>query len=431
MGGRNLLNYGAALTVRGLEVLGKFGLYALAARQLGAHDSGLFFFCLTWVNVSSTAARMGLERATIRHMAAEIAIGRGRAARRAGLTGFSAASLASILAAVLTVAAAKPAALYLFHQPDLAAPLRLSALILPAQTITWATSFLLLGLNRGVTAQLVLSALPPVLSLIALLAGLDDLDRLLVAYALSFSVCGVIGMAVIAHDWPRKLIDKPPPPGAQPEPLPSLWTSARPFLVVEMTQIIVLSLPTLLLGAFARPAAVSEFSIASRLSNLVNTVVISIGMVVGPSFAEHHRRREYQLLRRKDRQARLLILVMSLPVILAMLFAPRFLLRLLGSEFGDAWPVLIVLAVGQLVNCLLPYQDNILAMIGEGVVLRRLNLMQLFTSFALGLLLIPHMGMMGAAFTTAGTLILYTLICALTVSRTLPKAELPLAAHRA
>src|SRR5580698_2086151 len=100
----NLLHYLGALASRGMEAVGKFGLYMLAARLMGGHESGLFFLCLTWVNLASTAARMGLERAMSRHIAAELAVGHGHAARRALRSGLSWILLASLAAAALTLA---------------------------------------------------------------------------------------------------------------------------------------------------------------------------------------------------------------------------------------------------------------------------------------------------------------------------------------
>ena len=63
-------SYLAGLSVRALEVVGKLALYMLAARALGAAEAGLFFICITWSGLASTAARMGFERAMTRHIAA-------------------------------------------------------------------------------------------------------------------------------------------------------------------------------------------------------------------------------------------------------------------------------------------------------------------------------------------------------------------------
>lgn len=423
LSGRAMLGYAAGLAARGMEAVGKFGLYAAAVRVLGGHDSGLFFICLSWINYASTAARMGVERAMTRHIAAELAVGRGRAARRAAGTGLGAILLASLGVTAITWAGAGVAARAVFRQPDLAHPLAMSAIVLLPQTLCWGIAFVLIGLGRGVASQMVLNALPPVLSLAALAAGARDLDRLFVAYAGSFLVCGLAGLVLLARDWRTRMADAPPPPGLEPEPLPTLWASARPFFAVEMIQNTVLSLPTFVLGAFAPPATVSEFSIATRLSNLVNTVILSISAVSASAFAEHHRRHEYGRLRRVMRQTGLLSLGLSLPVIAVMALVPALPLRLLGSADGDTPLVLTILAAGQLVNCLFPCQDTVLAMIGSGTVLRRQSLVQLAACVTLCLALIPAFGMVGAGIAAAASLAIYVVGCALAVRRVLPRTE--------
>ena len=161
---------------RGAEVIGKFGLYVLAARQMGGYESGLFFLCLTWVNLVSTAARLGLERAMSRHVAAELAIGNADAARHVVKVGLAWTALGSTVACGLTLAVAKTASVQVFHQPGLAEPLQIAAFILPAQSLAYTLGFVLIGLGRGVAGQIVQSALPPLLSLGALLAGLHHVE---------------------------------------------------------------------------------------------------------------------------------------------------------------------------------------------------------------------------------------------------------------
>ena len=421
---RNALRYFGALSARGMEVIGKFGLYLLAARMMGGHDSGLFFLCLTWVNLASTAARMGLERAMSRHIAAELAVGHGQAARRALKSGLSWILLASLAAAGLTLAVAEPASLLIYRDPGLVRPLLIAALILPPQTMAFAIGFALIGLNRGVSAQIVQSALPPLLSLAALLAGVHRLDALLTVYAGSYALCCCLGLGLIALDWRGALAERPD--GTMPvEPLPTLWTTARPFLVIELVQTTLLSLPVLVLGAFADAVAVSAFSIVSRITMMINTILVSVAMIAAPAFAQHHRRQEYARLRQVDRQTRLLALAVCLPIAAVMLLLPGTLLSFLGREYMAASTALVVLALGQIVNILLPTEDMMLAMTGHGDTLRRLNLQQLVVCCVLCAVLVPAFGLIGAAIASTVCLVQGRVSFALAVRRVLPQLAAP------
>lgn len=422
---RTLLGYFAALATRGVEVIGKFGLYFLAARLMGGHDSGLFFLCLSWVNLASTAARLGLERAISRHIAAELAVGHGRAARQALVTGVGWITLASFAAALLTFFLAGPAAQFIYHQSDLTAPLRFAALILPTQTLAFTIGFALIGMNRAVLAQIVQSALPPALSLLALMAGLHRLDTVLIVYASSYGACCCLGAAFILRDWRGLLVDRPH--GAPTEALPPLWTTARPLFVVELVQVSLLSLPVLALGAFANPVAVSAFSIVSRMTMMINTILVSIATIASPAFARYHRRREYAQLRHTANQARVLAMAVCLPIIAVMVIFPHTLLSFLGRDFAShaAVAAMIVLCAGQLVNVLLPTEDMMLTMTGHGRTLRALNLRQIAVCCVLGAVLIPPFGLMGAAILSAVVLIQGRVSFALAVRRVLPELSAP------
>lgn len=424
---RTLLGYFAALATRAVEVIGKFGLYFLAARLMGGHDSGLFFLCLSWVNLSSTAARLGLERAMSRHIAAELAVGHGRAARQALVTGVSWIVLASFIAALLTFVLAGPAAQSIYHQPDLAVPLHFAALILPTQTLAFTIGFALIGMNRAVLAQIVQSALPPALSLLALVAGLHRLDTVLIVYACSYGVCCCLGGAFILRDWHGLLVDRPQSAATPPDPLPPLWTTARPLFVVELVQVSLLSLPVLALGAFADPVAVSAFSIVSRMTMMINTILVSIATIASPAFARYHRRGEYAQLRHTANQARFLAMAVCLPIIAIMVIFPHTLLSLLGHDFAShaAVAAMIVLCAGQLVNVFLPTEDMMLTMTGHGRTLRALNLQQIAVCCLLGAVLIPLFGLIGAAVLSAVVLIQGRVSFALAVRRVLPELSAP------
>ena len=422
---RRLSRYFGAVALRGVEATGKFGLYMLAARLMGRTESGLFFLCLTWVNFCATVARMGLERAMSRHIAAELAVGRGQAARRVLLSGLGWVALASMTTAGAMFLLASPLAVLVFRQPELAHPLAIAAIILPPQTLAFAIGFALIGLNRSVTGQMVQSALPPALSLAALLVGLDSLNMVLVSYATSYAICCAIGLGFITWDWHRTMHDRAMPAAVTPEPLPTLWVTARPFLVIEIVQVALLSAPVFVLGVVAEAAAVSVFSILSRLTMLINTILLSVAMIAAPAFASHHRRREYDALRRVNRQTRVSAMLVGIPMITGMILFAHPVLSLMSSDAPGAIRALYVLAVGQIVNILLPTEDMMLSMTGHGQILRRVCLQQLLTCCVLCGALIPPFGVMGAALVSTICLIQGRVGFAVALRRVLPQLYVP------
>jgi O-antigen/teichoic acid export membrane protein len=424
--GRNIWGYAGALGSRGVEVLCKFGLYMLIALKLGAHGAGLFFLCMTWVGLLAVAARMGLDRAVARHVATGLALGQPEAARAALRQCLGWTALGGLVATAATLLVAGPAARLLFGLEDLAAPLRVASAILLPICLVFALAGGLIGLNRGVMAQLLSNALPPALPLLALLLGVDGLEALLLLQALGFAICGVLGAVALGQAWRAGLAQ--PALAASDHPSPAvegIWATARPLLVIDLLQVGLLSMPVLLLGVFASAVDVSRFSIAHRLTMLINTMLLSIAQVSAGAFARHHSRGEFAALRAVERQTRLLALLACLPVIGIMLAFPATLLGLMGDGFAVAAPALAVLTVAQLANVALPTQDMMLTMTGHGALLRRLGLWQFGLSLLLGLALVPAFGLMGAAVLSALGLVFGRISFALAVRRVLPQLSAP------
>lgn len=410
-----------SLGARALEAAAKFGLYALAARLLGGADAGRFFLALSVIHIVSTVARLGLERPLTRHVAAELAVGDVQAALRAALTGCAAVVAASVLAAFCLAAVAPWLAGTVLGHGEMVPVLMLAALTVPMQNLAYALAYVLIGLERGAAAQMVMNALAPALTLAALVMGADDLQRLMSVYAGAFGVCAALGLGLVLPDeqWRRDTIRH-----HGSTPLPSLWRGAAPLWLVEISQAALLSLPVLVLGVFASPAAVSVFSICSRLSMLVTTVVLSLGALSAPAFARHHRLGDWSALREAVATNRRTTVLFCTPLIAVMALGGERLLSLLGVPASAGLPVLLILLVGQLVFCLLPSRDLVLAMAGQGRMLRRLSLWQLAFCTALCLALVPPFGAIGAAVASATIWIGGAVALAVAARRRLPQLAL-------
>ena len=200
---------------------------------------------------------------------------------------------------------------------------------------------------------------------------------------------------------PEQSADGAPASPPETEALPSLWTTARPLLVVELTQVGLSGLPVFLLGMAADAATVGAFSIASRISMLIWVIIISIGTLAAPRYAALYRLGEMDQLRAYNRMVQRGAALVAVPAALVMLAFPDFLLGLISADFRVAAAALQILALGQMANGLFSCQDILLAMTGRGDVLRRLNLLQLAVGLLLCGVLIPAFGLPGAALSAS------------------------------
>lgn len=387
------------LATRMAEVAAKLALYMLAARMLSEEECGVLFLCLTWVLLAGTIARLGMERALSRLIPAELALRQGETARRALIKGFVAVTLLGLLVGLMTVAAAPFAAGRLFHAAAALPALRACGAVIPVLSLGVALGFVLVGFHRPVLSQILQNLLWPIFMLAGVILGLSDATSIMLLMGAAYLVAiGVALIAVIGHRAELRHDELLP---ADAEKLPSLIKTALPLYVVELVQVSIPTLPVLILGVFADPAAVSSFSIALRASMLVLVVLLSLSMVASPRFAALHRQADWVQLASVNRRTQALGAVLGGAVCLVLAAGAPVLLALIGRNFAGGAPALLVLLAGQAINALYSGQDGLLAMTGQGNALRMLNLVQVAVMIVLSFTLIPYFGAVGAAIVTA------------------------------
>lgn len=391
-----------AIAIRGIEVVAKLILYLMAARLLGALEAGLFFICLTWAHLLSTAARFGVDRAIMRHVAAELGIGNFAGALRNLRIGAAIVTPPALLAGGLTWFLAAPLASNLFDMPALGAPLAATAFLIVPQTIAFYLCSALVGFGRPIGAHFFQFAFWPVIGIAAMVAGTDSALGLISALALGMAAVLCISGILVLRQISRHRESSIQNARIQPmSKLPSLWRTARPLLMVEIIQVSIANLPVLVLATVADEAMVGAFSLAMRISMIVWMAIISLGTVAAPKFADLHRRDDKAALASLNRRVMLAGAVCGGMAALTAIIFSKQLLSLFGDEYQVARTALMILAAGQLVNAIFCCQDVLLAMSGYGRLLSRVSVMQLVSGCILMIVLVPLFQATGAAISVA------------------------------
>ena len=176
------------------------------------------------------------------------------------------------------------------------------------------------------------------------------------------------------------------------------------FVAISISQLVLSTQADLLfVGTILGKAEVGLYGAASQLATLVGFGSTAIMLIAQPMIADLYARGKIDALIKLSRQIVMLALVASIPVFVGVLLLGRLLLaRIYGPAFEPAFPVLIVLAIAQLVaavvGMLLGYlftmtshQQIATKIIGATAVL----------NIILALILTYSMGMIGTATATA------------------------------
>jgi O-antigen/teichoic acid export membrane protein len=146
---------------------------------------------------------------------------------------------------------------------------------------------------------------------------------------------------------------------------------------------------------------VAILTAAQRTAMLTSFVLIIVGMVVAPRYANMWKNNNPDGVRRLARISTRAMVVMVLPVSLIMFLLPEHVMRVFGEGFDQGARYLTILALGQLVNVAVGSVGFLLNMTGHDQDLRNVTLVVGVISIILAYVLASHYSATGAAIATA------------------------------
>lgn len=178
---------------------------------------------------------------------------------------------------------------------------------------------------------------------------------------------------------------------------------------------------TVILPIYVSNAAVGIFSGASRLTAFATMPLIAVNNITGPKFAEAFGENDEKSIKKTVRLSTRLIFWVSFPIMAIFFLFPKFLLGFYGSEFTTQEAILSfhIINLGQLFNFMTGPVTQLLNMTGRQKVTQFYAGVTAVTSIVLCLILIPFMGILGAAIATSVARTVLNLGCSIYIYRKL------------
>lgn len=177
---------------------------------------------------------------------------------------------------------------------------------------------------------------------------------------------------------------------------------ALPFMLVSLFSMASHWLDVVMLGIFTDPSTVGLYHPAARTAGLVRAVLPAFAGMAAPLFAELHAAGRIEELGRTYRLVTRWMVTVAVPPVLLFLCFPAEVLLVFGAHFTAAAPVLLLLSAASLVQALFGISATLLAMAGHARLSLLNALLALLLQAGLNLLLIPSMGIEGAALAGLG-----------------------------
>ena len=165
-----------------------------------------------------------------------------------------------------------------------------------------------------------------------------------------------------------------------------------------------------LLSVFSVPESLGVYSVALRVALLVSFVSFSLNKVISPNISKYHLSDRKSDLFKMINISYLLSLSFVTPACLILIMFPSFILGYFGDEFTSASPILVVLALGQMIASITGINSFLLQMTGNQKIMKKLTFKCVSISAVLGIPLVYFFEAYGAAIAYSGNLILISLV---------------------
>jgi O-antigen/teichoic acid export membrane protein len=274
--------------------------------------------------------------------------------------------------------------------------------LLAIGALTAVRQSVLMGLKRVVLAQVPELLLLPVVYLTCLAAYWRFMPHPLppqwamAAYVACYGAAFILGAVLLARTLPSGYRS------ARASAPPKAWArSILPLSLISGFSVISSQLVLPILGFFAGDASVGLYRVAASGAALTTVVGATIGSLVSPYIATLYGRREFGKLQILARYSAWACLIPALIALVLFSAAGDVLLRYaFGDQFRAAAGALVVLTIGQTINCATGIVHSLLTMTGHERDTLRGAILGTGVNVVLALLLAPRFGLMGVAIAT-------------------------------
>lgn len=386
-----------AFLLKMLGVVLAFGFNVLLARMLGAEGVGIYFLALLATTIATVFGRMGLDNALLRFTAVNASVGDWVAVNGVYRKGTMLALVASTLSALVMFVVAPWLAGTVLSKPELTSPMRWMALAVVPMVMLLLHAEMLKGLKHIRDSQLVQVVGVPALSLLGLyLLGQGwGVKGAVWAYIIASVLTGIVGFWL----WRRAVPQLRESAGHFETRV--LLRSSMPLFWVASMSLLLNWTPTFMLGIWGTNTDVGIFGVASRTAMLTSFILFATSSIIAPKFAILYHQGDMDALGSIARNSSKLMILMATPPLLLFVLAPRWVMGIFGSQFVEGATALTILALGQFVNVATGSVGYLLMMSGHERLMRNNITGVAVLNVVISLLLIPWLGVIGAAIATA------------------------------
>ena len=386
-----------AVRVFGLAI--GFGAHVLLSRALGASAYGLYAIALGWCLILVVPVKFGLDQTVLRYASIYLADGRqdllNGLMRTAAHFVVSAAAVAGLI--IVGVTWVKPGVLGVANLEQAGA----MALLIAALSLIGILSSFFRVKKRIFASQFYEQVLRSVL----LVCGI----AVFIVLGLNFSFSAALAVTAISalvaltamyvHFRRVFLVGRKT---CEPSYEKTKWFDlGGPAFAITAIQQVMAQSSIILLGWMVSSEASGQYAVAARLATFLPFGLVAVNIVTAPMISAAWHARDLEKLRQIAKINARLALCFALVLAIIFFFCGETLLLVFGDEFVTAYPALMILVMGTMLNAATGSVGFLMTMTGHHRQALTVVALALLACLIGSFVLIPQFGILGAATAAA------------------------------
>jgi O-antigen/teichoic acid export membrane protein len=381
----------------------------LLARTASLESYGTYVYVITWSAILILPVRFGMDTSMVRFAALYNADGKWSELRGLLVKGTQYPVVGGFVmgTAIFFVT-------YIGRQrlgPSLVESFWVTILIIPLLALVGIYAGAIRGLMHGVISRLPIQVLQPLILSILFVGyawginGTVNAPRILLLHLLALITVFITTAVLLNHFLPERVRTTKPAYETKKWQRVSLH-----LLLISGMYVLMGYTDVIMVGIFRPEADVGLYSAASRLANLVLFGLNAINVISAPLFAVLYSRRDFDELQNVVSFCGLALFIFSVPVGLVLIFFGDSILSIFGAQYIAGFGTLKILVIGQTVNAVVGSVGLLMTMTGHERQAAWTVGASTMVNILLNALLIPKMGIVGAAAATTISTILWNLV---------------------
>ena len=393
---------GIALSVKAGGMITQYLFVFVVARMLGPTALGSFTLSFTVLQLLAILGLLGLDNLLTRKVAAAKAADRPEDIKSAFLTSIKITAISAVLLSFFLFIAAEYLANTVFHKPQLATHLKVMCFALAPFVFINIHAAAFRGMKNMIGFTLY-KAIIPLFNVAFIFIGYYS--ALNISPTLGYMISCMLVMILYVIAWNKysrlKTVEV-----IETTSMKEMALESLPMMITGSIFFILNWIDNLVIGIFRTELEVGLYDTAFKIASASAIILMAINAIQGPTFAEYHSRNDLSKLRESIFSSTKMLFYATLPFTILIIIFPEWILSFFGKEFEQASTALIILSIGNFFSSITGSVGILLQMTGHQKPYNTIILFAAFTSIILNIILVPRIGITGAAIASAAAKII-------------------------